>query len=353
MVAITKKYLINGPNNVVRLSDGNKVLYIFGDYHIDPNYQTECIYNDKYDSLDIDKYLLLFMKTNKNIKYDIFHEFDEKYHYRLNNDKNQFYKRKYIDNINKLFSLNIKNKYTLFKFHYMDIRDNIFLFDIIENYIKNNLFLDYDFIGKDVIQKLNNLKIIIKVFLSSLKKNKYIIKILNKYNNINIKNKINNIYDLLFNKKFKFLLKKINKLIKFIKLNCYNEIANVNNINNDINIKIDNELSNNALIFLDLNVILTDLYFLRRFLDKKYIKNGILYTGAAHLCNISYILVKYFNYNITHFNYISDENININDYIKNLSNTDYINDLVNIFKKEIDDKIYQCTDLFNFPDNFT
>ena len=112
---------------------------------------------------------------------NIFHEFDEKYHYRLNNDKNQFYKRKYIDNINKLFSLNIKNKYTLFKFHYMDIRYDLYLYDIIINYFNNYLFLDYDSIGKDVIQKLNYAKKICKLYMSLLKKNKYIIKILNKY----------------------------------------------------------------------------------------------------------------------------------------------------------------------------
>jgi hypothetical protein len=39
---LTKQYLINGPNNVVRLENKkmNKILYIFGDYHLEPIYAT-------------------------------------------------------------------------------------------------------------------------------------------------------------------------------------------------------------------------------------------------------------------------------------------------------------------------
>lgn len=48
-------YLINGPNNVIRLSNNEKVLYIFGDVHIPVNYQKECLLNDNYNSIDIDK----------------------------------------------------------------------------------------------------------------------------------------------------------------------------------------------------------------------------------------------------------------------------------------------------------
>ena len=59
---LTKKYLINGPNNIVRLTDGNKILYIFGDYHYNVQNQNECPIDDKHDSIDIDKLLFKFMK---------------------------------------------------------------------------------------------------------------------------------------------------------------------------------------------------------------------------------------------------------------------------------------------------
>ena len=42
------EYLINGPNNVVRLADGNKILYIFGDYHFATEHQKECELDDNY-----------------------------------------------------------------------------------------------------------------------------------------------------------------------------------------------------------------------------------------------------------------------------------------------------------------
>ena len=61
----TKKYHINGPNNVVRLEKGNKVLYIFGDYHIPVKQQTECNFSDDYQSIDFDKFIFQFMKTEK------------------------------------------------------------------------------------------------------------------------------------------------------------------------------------------------------------------------------------------------------------------------------------------------
>ena len=353
MPSITKKYLINGPNNVVRLTNEDKVLYIFGDYHLDTQYQTECIYSDKYESLDIDKFLLLFMKKNNNIKYDIFHEIDEIKYYKNNINNNPFFKEKYIDNISKLFQSNIKNKYTNFKFHYIEIRNNLFLYNIIDNYIKNNFNLMYDSIGKDFILQLTYLKKLITIFKKSLNKNKYIIKILNKYNDKNLKKKFNEIYNII-NNYFELIFKKIINLIKYIKLNCYNDIANINNIKNDINININNDIDDLYLLFLDIGVILTDLYFLRRFLDKQYIKNGILYTGLAHMCDISYLLVKYFNYKISHVNYIHD-NININNYIIELSNNNltYITMLSDLLTKRNNNLIYQCTDLIDFPDNFT
>ena len=59
------EYLINGPNNVVRLADGNKILYIFGDYHFATEYQKECELDDNYDSIDLDKLLFKFIKEEK------------------------------------------------------------------------------------------------------------------------------------------------------------------------------------------------------------------------------------------------------------------------------------------------
>lgn len=99
-------------------------------------------------------------------------------------------------------------------------------------------------------------------------------------------------------------------------------------------------------------VCITYLYFLRRFLDKNYIKNGILYTGSAHMCNIVYLLVKYFDFDLSHYHY-SSKKIN-NKIIKSLSVKDSIETLQNyFFKYDENYNIIQCINLFNFPENFT
>ena len=94
-------------------------------------------------------------------------------------------------------------------------------------------------------------------------------------------------------------------------------------------------------------VLLMDLYFLRRFLDKDYIKNAILYCGARHSISIIYILVYHFKFKITH----STSNINnINNKIKN---NDYINVIYNGVQTLINNKnIIQCSDISSFPKNF-
>lgn len=53
-----------------------------------------------------------------------------------------------------------------------------------------------------------------------------------------------------------------------------------------------------------------DLYFLKRFLDKEYIKNAVLYCSSHHTIDI---LINGFNFKITH----TTSNVNnINNKIK-------------------------------------
>ena len=91
---------------------------------------------------------------------------------------------------------------------------------------------------------------------------------------------------------------------------------------------------------------LTDIYFLRRFLDKDYITNGIVYSGGAHSENYVYILVNDFGFDITHVAYSSSKNIDeLTKDIKNLP----IKELTRIFSPPI---LNQCSDISHFPDNF-
>jgi hypothetical protein len=91
--------------------------------------------------------------------------------------------------------------------------------------------------------------------------------------------------------------------------------------------------------------LLTDLYLLRRILDKNYIDHGIVYTGSDHTLNYVYTLVKNFGFKITHANYLK----------LSLDETNKI-----IFKKNLDQMheflmnpiFKQCVDMDKFPKNF-
>ena len=126
----------------------------------------------------------------------------------------------------------------------------------------------------------------------------------------------------------------------------------------EIKIKIQAEIYSKMLINQDwmtwICAILTDLYFIRRFINKDYIKNGIVYTGCAHLYDITYILTKYFNFKITNI-FHKHNNFNLKT-IPNLKTTnfDYINDMyVNLHQLDNYHQPVQCVNLFNFPPNFS
>lgn len=96
------------------------------------------------------------------------------------------------------------------------------------------------------------------------------------------------------------------------------------------------------------SAVIVDTYFLRRFLDKDYITNGISYTGGAHSVMYIYILTKYFDFKVTHASY-SKYNINeLNDVIKK---TALGRDFGTLFYQP--KQMYQCSDITDFPEGFS
>jgi hypothetical protein len=365
---ITKKYIINGPNNVIRLQNNNKIIYIFGDVHLDLNTQNECDINESYETLNIDQFLVKFFNST-NTEYDLFLETQRNWidHY-INN-----YKSNYIEKLRQLFSKNMifkKNKITkseLFpniRFHYFDFRFEIdeykkisALCNTFPSFIYYNLYID------DIIDTINKIKdniIRFKKIINKKSNNKFINKIFNNYNDKNIQKKIieivNNYY---INKTYTLLISTIDELLEHI-YNNYDLIINKYlsddlkvNINMYIHKKIDIIISKYYYLFE-----LTDIYLIKRILDKDYVKNAIVYTGSAHLSVLSYFLVKYFDFNITHLFYLNDNNINniknINDLEVSIKNNklNHLNMLHFFYYiKNID--INQCINLFDFPKNFS
>ena len=91
-----------------------------------------------------------------------------------------------------------------------------------------------------------------------------------------------------------------------------------------------------------------DVYFIRRFLDKDYIANGIAYNGADHSIHFVYLLVKYFNFKLTHI-YPSPINTNIETLNKCAKDAKTFDDI--FISKFCTEKQQQCIDMSSFPKN--
>ena len=363
MSDLTSKYMINGPNNVVRLENGEKILYIFGDYHFVS--QWECPINDDYESIDIDKLLLKFIKEEKKEEYDLFIENDEKY---FKHDSKNVYKNNYISQIRKLFNSKIEfnknqiitnKKYPNFRFHYSDIRESLTFLNL-EKYYHTSINLAYNIREfKNIIKENQESLLDLKKLLICLNSNdnKYINKIKNVYKDKKIQVKINKIFNEIIITNLNDIIKNTSHIINYINTNI-NEIKNIDiytkNINKlawDIYLKRRENIKN----IRKLLIVLTDLYLIRRFLDKDYINKSILYTGSAHMVNILFLLVKYFKFKLTNVFY-SNNSFNL-DNIKNLpiKNFEYVEYLTdNIFTHYDENfEVTQCSNLFKFPPNFT
>ena len=329
---------VNGPINVVRLEGEifniNKIIYIYFDHHYDLYIQTKCndfisddivVYLNKEFSKIKNKYIDFFMETTIEQK-DLF--------------LSKIYKKdRYIDEINKFFMTNIliqnnKNLGTKInkniRFHYVDIRNEFKLnfykiFDKIKKNIKHNnnsskiIYEEY----KNLIDEINNkLDELTKILKNN--GNKMIEKIKLKYNHPEIKEKINNLIDNIYD------------YINILKKN----IININNLE---------EVDTQYIELIKLYAWLMDIYFLRRFLDKDYITNGIIYCGVGHALRYIIFLIKECNFNITHGSYLSKPITLINEIIKKSD----INDIENIKSLFIKENYTQCIDISSFPDNFS
>ena len=89
-----------------------------------------------------------------------------------------------------------------------------------------------------------------------------------------------------------------------------------------------------------------DMYFLRRFLDKDYITNTIAYTGWLHTFHYLFMLIKYFDFKITHTSHLE---MKPNEIEKMIKNNEYSNYLV---AKYMPAELFQCVDMTDFPERF-
>jgi len=376
----TNKFLINGPANVIRLEGKvgkkKKMIYIFGDLHYNIANQTKCS-NDI--NINIDQLFPLIFKENKKMKYDFFVE-----HHKADRERDinlKWRDLKYIENIVEFFVENFKEvvnskvktskKYKNTRFHYFDIRKEHFeLFAneyfSLEDYLKK--LSGYYTIYKEDLFKLQKLliqfvKILYDVIFKIQKSDiRDMIKLRNKYHNRVIGDNIKFILKNII-KTIKQLIKKLvihtNSIKKLIKDYEKNKLLNIYDITLKYN-KLFSDITRTINYSFNRLTYITDLFFIRRFLDKNYIKNSIIYCGLMHCHHIAYVLVKYFNFKITHIHY-KDNKLTLKKLMDKLKKVKYDNNSVHNLNilfgglnlNSENDIFYQCVDMSKFPKNLT
>ena len=311
---------------------------------------------------------------------------------------------RYFDRMAKFFRMNFfydpsSNKVKLsplfpnVRFHYLDIRSYLMLYEVFDinektvEFVKTiNIFKKEDLLKiKDGLSLfasrikfifdtmfkntpiLNRINIVSHTindtinYLSLFGQKNYNIKLKNLldkilygYNNKDVQKVVQTIVKNVLNNDFAELFEDIDYTLKIVEdsIKFLEEHS-----------KIDNMVLKNILLldvvkmndqFLKIISQITDLYFLRRLLDKGYITKALIYSGLAHSLNIIFILVKYFDFNIQfiaekkHGNSVSQ----IEQKIKKMDN--YIYPIKNIQQNDIMAKHFlkknlnQCLDLTGF-----
>lgn len=390
---------INGPTNVVRLEGQigsvHKTCWFFMDVHEPIDHQTQCsnIY-----SRDINQFFIKnFTKLSKSsdLTYDFFLEIQPTELAHNINIKNYAEpKMIYIEEVVKLFRKlfkydKAKNRVSSYfknvRLHYLDIRDYYYIkiekiannaFDIASNIYNSRRFETHDLDTIiDQMSKINNvITNIVELIENESDTNKKNSK-KNKIPNQTLIQKWShddNKIKYIFNKiKYKYqhddVAKIMDELIDVSKqmlLDCHDAGTDIIDYikrfhkkisNHDftdaeyryIIVKLYNDTETHMLDLTEVFARLTDIYLLRRILDKDYITNIIAYAGGRHISYYVHILVKYFGFNVTHNASDRFTPSKLNKLISNNKST--LEQTHKLLDNEFD---IQCSSVAKFPTSF-
>ncbi len=404
---MSKNLYINGPINVVRLegtvNNINKTIYLFMDVHVDPTYQTEC---ENIRSIDVrDYFVQTFDKlTNTDRYYDFFVEdFPMKLH--TTHSFKEIYITQIRQLLHKSMNLSdgIVKRSTEFpnvRFHYLDIRDYTKLFHDTMKHLQNfvfslrrgerlvksdfNTIMDavhvlaghskflYDIFFKNDTSNREKIKSVIPGTANEMAKRtkddnskitrQIIQKMLHKYQHKDVQKEIikymNTYLKKYFHEFFKYsaeFKKYLDNHYKYVSKHPDELVYDKTNIEDPFqygytSLTFENIINGIYNIFVNFKnswweyqACIMDIYFIRRFLDKDYVTNAIVYTGAAHSHNYIYFLIKYFDFKITNYSFMKGK---LSDNIKKIHNMNNPFEIKDMFYPKM---LYQCSNLTDFP----
>ena len=361
---------VNGPTNFFRLKNNEKEIYIFYDYHINITHQTEC---ENEHSINIDKYFLHFYKNNTEMV-DFFLEIETK----PLDVEDSNYNWIYLNKIRNLFAkfYNKNKNYEHLRLHYIDIRlDTLLWFPYKTNdYLTNQGLYNLKYVIYDLKLYYKNYEVI----LSYIKKYLYnkddtpnkedfldtiFHKIMTRYYDKKIFENIINFFNEYILKKINFVMKLLLEYIEnfeniylkykkyfthdylfFVNIGDNNTTRTISSYKypkeyyNDFKI-VEKQMDYLISIMIDISSYIMDCYFLRRFLDKNYIKKAISYTGLAHSSNYLWFLVKYCDFKIIEYGFINNVD-NAIDFEKIIKNMESVYDIYEYVESQ---PIKQCS----------
>ena len=372
---------INGPTNYAilkgKINEIEKNIFLFMDTHNKIDAQTKC---DSFDSVEISHYLYNKIKSAQKIL-DFFmeirlSELDEQ----ITNKKDIYIKEVtdlfksefVIDKINEKDLVRYSKSNPNVRLHYLDIRDNLGLFEVSNiakykmektyNLLKNDKSNDENVIDeykKKIINYLNQIKNRLDEFKDNInyviqnnnekydkitqKQKYYLNKIINVYNDDELKNNIIEFIDNNWNKfekDFNLTYSNINYCLESWNMIDTDEYVHVNCQNMDMLIDFIYE------IITDFYSLFTDIFLLRRILDKNYINDCICYTGTQHSLNYIIFLVKYYDFEIIHINKIEN---NLGEIIKKIKKSNNVLEIYKLFGLK---KIIQCIKMIHISSMF-
>lgn len=376
--------LISGPVNVARLVGNTRTIRLYSDVHLPITKQTKC--NAKSESIQ-DYFDAEFKIANQPIDFFVEARFEDRDRV-LTENPNYLSKNNYMETIQHMFFDNtssnlvvVKSKYPNVRFHSLDIRDRFFSlgysFWLREQFVNPNGNLT---VTNNSIEILLNDIYTDKVILQMIKTFNFrqrqqtneldtiLNKIFNKYNNQSVRTRVMEIVaDILipFIDETIQLLDNLFTQLKSFKLE-YNKIINhsyyFSQILNRNESSIQQLIKDANLMLTNVISLVTDIYSMRRIMDKNYIRHVVLYAGQGHILHHLIMLVKYFDFDVTNMakhrlNTIAEVNRKLRANIsrpvsESIDRLDMLIDpIANGYEDYNDGLIYisQCSDVSTFP----
>lgn len=331
---------ITGPINIFRLSGTidniEKNIYFMSDRHLALEYQSGCT-----NGITFSQYLFMLdslnILPNNSIKFAPLKNKEQKIHVFIEYGKRKL-PEKHLEKNYQLVIDNWKSK-NIFKniqFHLFDFRKLTGCYSFwraITRVITDNDFeMKSNLVNHEYLNKP-------KSWLNFIKEN-------SKYEPIN-NSKLYNYFSKLMNK---WNHTKVRDVIipKFIgTMNILSKCCDdMKDILSDPETKIKS-IKNCYMKLIINQATLIDYALLRKILDKDEINNAIVYMGSQHVLHCMTILIKKFNFKITHIA-SNNSNLTIEEFeelLRKANSRKYLHDL----EKEYFPNIIQCSDITSFP----